>query len=147
LWKNLRYIDVIESDHAPHTIEEKEGKNPPFGVPGLETTLPLLLTAASEKRLTIEDIIRLCHTNPAKIFGIRQFDSSNYRTKVEADLSEKYTIENKSLLTKCKWSPFDGMKVKGKVKRVFIRGKKVFENGKVLVKPGFGEILKAIDRT
>ena len=71
LWENLKFIDVIESDHAPHTIEEKEGETPPFGVPGLETTLPLLLTAVSGKRLTIDDIIRLCHTNPAKIFGIK----------------------------------------------------------------------------
>ena len=71
LWKNLNYIDVVESDHAPHTIEEKRGDPAPFGAPGLETTLPLLLTAVSEKRLMIEDIIRLCHTNPAKIFNIK----------------------------------------------------------------------------
>ena len=142
LWKNLKFIDVIESDHAPHTIEEKRGVKPAFGVPGLETALPLLLTAMNNKRLAIDDIIRLCHTNPAKIFGIKRFDDSNHRSTVEVDLSEEYVIENKNLFTKCKWSPFDGWKVKGKVVRVFIRGKKVFENGKIFAKKGSGKIIK-----
>lgn len=123
------------------TKEEKESNNPPFGVPGLETTLPLLLTAVSEKRLKINDIIRLCHTNPARIFGIKRLDDSNHRSTVEVDLSQEYIIENKNLFTKCKWSPFEGMKVKGKVQKVFIRGKKVFENGKILGKKGAGRIL------
>ena len=137
LWENLKFIDVIESDHAPHTIEEKEGETPPFGVPGLETTLPLLLTAVSGKRLTIDDIIRLCHTNPAKIFGIK----IDPRTKIEVDPNSSFIIHHSSLFTKCGWSPFAGMRVKGKVERVFIRGKKVFENGKILAKPGFGKII------
>lgn len=144
LWKNLKFIDVIESDHAPHTKEEKGSDNPSFGVPGLETTLPLLLTAVSEKRLTINDIIRLCHTNPAKIFGIRRFDDSNHQSKIEIDLSEEYIIGNKNLFTKCKWSPFEGMKVKGKVLKVFIRGKKVFENGKMIAEKGSGKIIKTV---
>jgi len=141
LWKNLSYIDVIESDHAPHTVEEKREKAVPFGVPGMETTLPLLLTSVSENRLTINDVVRLCYKNPAKIFRVKQFDSSNYRTKIQVDLSKTYTIENKSLFTKCKWSPFNGWKVKGKIQKVWIRGRKVFENGKILVEPGFGKII------
>lgn len=137
LWKNLEFIDVVESDHAPHTIEEKRGEVPPFGVPGLETTLPLLLTAVSEKRLIVEDVIRLCSTNPAKIFNIK----IDKQTRVEVDLDSSFIINNSSLFTKCCWSPFNGWKVKGKVERVFIRGKKVFENGKILAQPGFGKIL------
>ena len=139
LWKNLNYIDVVESDHAPHTIEGKKKVPAPFGVPGLETTLPLLLTAVSEKKLTIDDVIRLCHTNPAKIFNTRDFDDSNHRNTVEVDLSQKYTIENKNLISKCKWTPFEGMKVRGRVERVFLRGNKVFENGKILAKKGSGK--------
>lgn len=142
LWRNLKFIDVVESDHAPHTIEEKGRETAPFGVPGLETTLPLLLTAVSEKRLTIDNIIRLCHTSPAKIFGIKQFDDSNHRSRIEVDLSKEYTIENRNLFTKCKWSPFNGFKVKGRVKKVWIRNKKVFENGKILAKPGAGQIIQ-----
>jgi len=137
LWKNLSYIDVVESDHAPHTIEEKRGGEQPYGVPGLETTLPLLLTAVSENRLTIDDIIRLCHKNPAKIFNIQ----TDPQTKIEINTHDSYFIIPDSLFTKCCWSPFDGWKVKGKVERVFIRGRKVFEDDKILVKQGFGRVL------
>ena len=137
LWKNLKYIDVVESDHAPHTVEEKRGEEPPYGVPGLETTLPLLLTAVSEKRLTMDDIVRLCQENPARIFGTK----GDPRTKITVDPNSSFIIHNSSLFTKCGWSPFDGWRVKGKVKRVFIRGTEVFENGKILVKPGFGKVL------
>lgn len=138
IWKNLKFIDVIESDHAPHTIEEKNSEKMPFGVPGLETTLPLLLTAVSEKKLSIDRLIELCFENPRKIFRIK----TDENTFVEIDEKEEYIIDNKKLKTKCGWSPFNGWKIKGKVKRVFIRGKKVFEDGKILVKPGFGEIIK-----
>lgn len=137
LWKNLKDIDVIESDHAPHTKEEKEGETVPFGVPGLETTLPLLLTAVSEKRFTIQDLRRMCFENPKKIFNIK----ADPETYIEVDLDKSYTIHNQFLLTKCGWTPFDGWSVKGKIERVFIRGTKVFEDGKVLVEPGFGKIL------
>lgn len=136
LWKNLSYIDVVESDHAPHTLEEKEGENPPFGVPGLETTLPLLLTAVSENRLSLDEVIRLCSTNPSKIFNI----STDSQTYIEVNPNTKYEIKNTNLHTKCGWSPFDGWKVQGRVERVVLRGKKVFENGEILAKPGSGTI-------
>lgn len=137
LWKNLKYIDLIESDHAPHTIKEKNSNNPPFGVPNLETTLPLLITAMNDKRLDLNEVIRLCFEGPKRVLNLK----TNPKTTIEVDIDRLYTLESKSLLTKCRWSPFLGMKVKGKVKRVFIRGKKVFEDGKVLVSPGFGKVL------
>lgn len=136
LWANLEHIDIIESDHAPHTQEEKESVNPPFGVPGLETTLPLLLTAMNDGKMTKEDIIDKCNTKVREIFHIS--DQSN--TYIEVDEHEQWTIKNENLYTKCKWSPFDGFAVKGKVKRVIIRGTKAFEDGKILVSPGFGKI-------
>lgn len=138
LWKNLNYIDVVESDHAPHTREEKETSPAPYGVPGLETTLPLLLTAVSQGRLTVEDTVRLCHTNPARIFNIKL----DLKTKVEVDLNSEFLILNSELHTKCAWSPFNGWKVKGKTRTVIIRGQKVFENDKILVKPGSGKIIQ-----
>src|SRR3989344_1208331 len=137
LWKNLKYIDCIESDHAPHTIEEKKSNNPPNGVPGLETTLPLLLTAVSENRLTIEDVLRLCYENPKNIFRIK----TDKETKIEVDFNKSYIIDNRYLYTQCGWSPFNNWRVLGKIERVFIRGTKVFEDGKILVKPGFGKII------
>lgn len=140
LWKNLKYIDVIESDHAPHTISEKKSDHPPFGVPGLETTLSLLLTAVSEKKLSLRWLIESCYINPKKIFNIK----TEVNTFIEIDEKEEYIIDNKKLFTKCGWSPFAGKKVKGRVKKVFIRGKKVFENDKLLVKQGFGKVIKSL---
>lgn len=141
LWKNLKFIDVVESDHAPHTKEEKESDAPPYGVPGLETTLPLLLTAVSEKRLSLDEIIRLCYQSPSRIFGIPRFDGSNHQSAIEIDLDRSYTIENKNLFTKCAWSPFNGWKVKGKILRVVLRRKKVFDTNRITALPAFGKII------
>lgn len=134
-WKNLDKIDCIATDHAPHTVEEKKSASPPSGMPGLETMLPLLLTAVRSNKITIDELIRLTNINPQKIFGFKQ----NSNTYIEVDPNEKYRIENRNLKTKCGWSPFDGWEVFGAVKNVFIRGTKVFEDGKILVSPGFGK--------
>lgn len=137
LWKNLNQIDVIESDHAPHTKEEKDGENPPFGVPGLETTLPLLLTAVHEGKLSMKDITRLCHDNPNKIFHLPVQDSS-----VTIDPDEEYVLLNEEMHTKCGWSPFAERTMHGRVKKVTLRGEIVFDNGKILAKPGSGRVIK-----
>lgn len=137
LWQNLQFIDLIESDHAPHTKTEKRSSHPPFGVPGLETTLPLLLTAVHDGKLTLDDIIRLMSTNPVKIFNI----PTDPNTKVEVDPNEQYTINNKLLYTKCGWSPFAGKKVRGKINSVYLHGQKVFDQGQILAEKGSGKIL------
>lgn len=137
IWQNLDKVDIIESDHAPHTKVEKESDNPPFGVPGLETTLPLLLTAVHEGKLTIDDVKRLLHTNPKRIFKI----PTDETTYVEVDDTTTYSLQPTAFFTKCGWSPFQGKRVKGKVKKVILRGKTVFEDGKVLAKPGSGKII------
>ncbi|MEN9407751.1 MAG: hypothetical protein RLZZ455_967 [Candidatus Parcubacteria bacterium] len=138
LWQHLGAIDIIESDHAPHLLTEKHSENPPYGVPGLETTLPLLLTEVHKGRLTIDEIIRLCHTNPAKIFRI-PVDKS---TQIEIDPDEEWIISNEHLLTKCRWSPFHDRSVRGRVKKVILHGNTVYENGKILVQQGSGTILE-----
>ena len=140
LWDNFEYIDIIESDHAPHTVQEKKSESP-FGVPGLDTTLPLLLFAMEEGKISIDEIIRLCHTNPSIIFNI----PTDKKTSVEIFM-EEYILSKKDLKTKCGWSPFEGRRVIGKVSKVLIRGSKVFENGKCLVKPGGGRIIFPTER-
>lgn len=136
LWANLDSIDVVESDHAPHTKEEKDQAQEVFGVPGLETTLPLLLQAEQEGKLTREQIINKCATRPREILKLPKEDD----TYIEVEEVE-YKVKNENLKTKAGWSPFDGRKVFGKVKNVFIKGRQVFANGEVLVKPGNGEVL------
>ncbi len=135
LWNNLENIDVIESDHAPHTRDEKVIKDS-YGVPGLETTLPLMLTAESEGRITREQILDKLHFKPAEILGIKPDEN----TSVEVEMVE-YEIKNEDLLTKCGWSPFAGRKVIGKIKKVYIRGNLVLDNGKVVARAGSARII------
>ncbi|KAI2652165.1 CAD protein [Labeo rohita] len=113
LWENLDIIDCFATDHAPHSVEEKNSEKPPPGYPGLETMLPLLLTAVSEGRLTVDDIIKRLYENPSKIFSLPAQED----TYVEVDLEQEWTIPKHMQFTKSKWTPFEGMKVKGKVMR------------------------------
>jgi len=137
LWRHFEAIDIVESDHAPHTIREKQSTNPPFGVPVLETTLPLLLTAMHEGKITKEDIIKKCYTRPKAIFHL----PDQPETSIDVDENEAWVIQNDTLHTKRKWSPFNGWKVTGRVKTVVLRGQKVFVDGKIVTEPGFGKIL------
>jgi carbamoyl-phosphate synthase/aspartate carbamoyltransferase/dihydroorotase len=134
----MSFIDCFATDHAPHTLREKELSNPPPGFPGLETMLPLLLTAVNEGRLTIDDIILRLYTNPMKIFSLdKQLD-----THIEVDLDEEWIIPPALTYSKSKWTPFAGMKMKGAVKRVVLRGETVYIDGKVLAEPGYGRDIR-----
>ena len=126
LWDSLDLIDVISTDHAPHTLEEKyEKSSPKFGVPGLETSLPLMLSAVDKGLLTLKRLTAMMSTNPKKIFNL----PTQSNTYIEVDLSKKYKISNKGLFTKCGWTPFAGLNAGGKVIKVVIRGKIIFVNG------------------
>ncbi len=138
LWENLDIIDVFATDHAPHTLAEKDGENPPPGFPGLETALPLLLTALGEGRLTLEDIISRMHENPRRIFNLPEQPD----TWIEVDPDEKWEIRGESQFTRCGWTPFEGKIVRGKVKKVVLRGSTAYENGKVIVRTGYGRNLR-----
>uniref|UniRef100_A0A8C1TRF1 Multifunctional protein CAD n=1 Tax=Cyprinus carpio TaxID=7962 RepID=A0A8C1TRF1_CYPCA len=139
LWENLDIIDCFATDHAPHSVEEKNSEKPPPGYPGLETMLPLLLTAVSEGRLTIDDVIKRLCENPRKIFSLPAQED----TYVEVDLEQEWTIPKHMQFTKSKWTPFEGMKVKGKVMRVVLRGEVAYIDGQVLVPPGYGQDVKS----
>ena len=134
LWDNLDVIDCFATDHAPHTLEEKDSKDPPPGFPGLETALPLLLTEAARGRLSVDDIIVRMYTNPRRIFDLPE----QPETWIEVDEGTEYEIQAKDLFTRCGWTPFEGWKVKGRVKKVFLRGKTAFEDGRILIEKGFG---------
>lgn len=139
LWESLDTIDMIASDHAPHTLQEKREKGLP-GYPGLETTLSLLLTAYKQGKITLDSIIDKCFTKPKEIFNLP--DQTD--TYIEVDLDSEWTIPQNMPFSKCKWTPFAGMKVNGIVKRVIIRGEVVFIDGKVLAKPGFGKNISSL---
>ncbi len=134
LWQNLDVIDCFATDHAPHTLAEKDSENPPPGFPGVETILPLLLTAVSEGRLTINHVLEKMVANPRRIFHLPE----QPETWVEVDENAEYEIHAADLHSRCGWTPFEGWKVRGKVRRVVLRGKTAFEDGKILVEAGYG---------
>ena len=139
LWENLDVIDCFASDHAPHTLSEKDGPHPPPGFPGLETSLPLLLTAVHEDRLTIEDLVARMVTNPRRIFQLPE----QPETYIEIDPDETWQIRASQTYTRCGWTPFEGWQVRGRLARVVLRGATVYENGSVLAIPGSGSNLRA----
>ena len=137
LWDNIDKIDMISTDHAPHTLEEKKASPAPFGVPGLETTLPLLFNAIAENRFSTERLITMMATNPREIFHLNLQPD----TFVLLDFSQTFKISKNRLFTKSKWTPFDGMPGRGEVKKVVIRGKAVYSEGQFIGKP-LGKIIK-----
>ncbi len=134
LWQNLDVIDCIATDHAPHTLAEKDSAEPPPGFPGLETALPLLLTAVQDRRLTIEQVVAKCCTNPRRIFGLVE----QPETWIEVDPAAAYEIRAADQFTRCGWTPFEGWKVRGRLRKVVLRGRTAFEDGKVLAEKGTG---------
>ncbi len=139
LWRAIRLgiVDIIESDHAPHTIAEKESDAPPYGVPGLETTLPLMLQAANDGKLPLQKACDMLSRNVQRIWRITPFP----KTFSLIDTDATYVIERDNLMTKCGWSPFEGMRVRGKIREVWIRGAKVYDGENVLSPAGFGRNL------
>lgn len=139
LWQALEsgVVDIVESDHAPHTLDEKYAGTPAYGVPGLETTLPLLCLAVKGGRLAMERVIELVAENPRRIW--KQLCPPDTYTVV--DLAASFIIERANLRTLCSWSPFEGMRVCGRVQSVVIRGQPVYDGENILAQPGFGRNL------
>ena len=127
LWAHLgSTVDCIATDHAPHTLAEKQSAAPPPGVPGLETALPLMLTAVAEGRLSLDRLVELMDTNPRRIYGL----PAQPDTWIEVGIGPSRIIDNQRLQTKCGWSPFTGMAVQGGVHRVQLRGRMVYDEGR-----------------
>ena len=136
LWQALSdgVIDCIATDHAPHTLAEKDSKRPPPGFPGLETALALLLGAVRAGRLTRERLVEVMHTNPALVFGI----APQPETWVDVDTDARWEVAGAQLHSRCGWTPFEGRQLRGRVRRVTLRGARAFEDGKVLAGSGSG---------
>lgn len=140
LWAHAGDWDMVATDHAPHTLAEKSSDRPPSGMPGLETMLPLLMTAVIEKRLSLEDVARLTARDPARVFHLAHkgelapgYDADVVMVKLDQD----YVLD-KPWETRCGWSPFEGISVHGKIEHVLLRGRQVVAGGRVIAEPGTG---------
>ncbi len=138
-------FDVVGSDHAPHTLEEKSRPYPksPSGMPGVQTLLPALLNLCWEGFLVPEQVVRLVCEGPAKLFGIR--GKGKVAPGFDADLvlvdpNEGQVVERSMLASKCGWSPFEGELLFGWPSLVWVKGRRVVAEGRIVGEPS-GEAL------
>ena len=122
-------VDTIGTDHAPHTIEEKqqEYEKAPSGFPGLETGLHLLLNEVNKGKLNLEKLIELTSKNPAEIFQLEkrgEIKVGNFADLTVIGINKNWKITASAFRSKAKYSPFNGMEVKGKVMMNFVNGKR-----------------------
>lgn len=139
MWKALKFgeIDIIATDHAPHTIVEKElgYVEAPAGVPELDTLLPILLNAVNDGGLEVKELVKFCCEGPARIFGMKgkgQVEAGFDADLVVVDMELSREVERKHLFTKCGWSPYEGSVFKGWPVMTFVGGEMVFKNGKIV---------------
>ncbi len=139
LWEALNEdkIDVLATDHAPHTLQEKQ--NPytkaPSGGPLVQHAYPALLTAVKQGKTTLEKLVeKACH-NPAILFKIqnRGFLREGYFADlVLVDLNKKFTVVKEDLLYQCGWSPFEGTTFEATIAKTFVNGDLVYDGGKII---------------
>ena len=149
VWDALRdgSIDMLSSDHAPHTREEKEvGWTDAWaahtGTPGIQEQLPLMMDAMNKNKLTLERLVELTSGAPARIFNLDKKGSLAAGSDADialVDLNKTWTISNESVESKIGWTPYDGRTVTGAVTRTLVRGTDVYANSEVVGLPGHGK--------
>ena len=129
-------IDIIGSDHAPHLKSEKKQIYPssPSGMPGVQTLLPILLNEVSKKTISLNEVVKLTSYNPKKIFKVK--NKGLIKVGYDADLTivdmnKTKKVLNKEMKTKCEWTPFHGMRLKGWPVGTIVNGKTVFWKNKI----------------
>jgi len=152
LWERLAAgeIDMVNADHAPATLEQKaEGEDnvfeAPFGIPGVETVLPLLLNGVNDGHVSLNRIAEVFATNPAKITGLYP-KKGDLRVGSDADLvvvdmDAERTLRNEDIIAKCGWTPLDGLTIQGTVESTYVRGSPVYSDGDIVADPGYGEFV------
>ncbi len=155
LWQGIRdgTIDVVGTDHAPHTKEEKEIGwkdmwKSPGGEPQIQDYLSLFLTEVNRGRLTLDRLVRLASYDVARLFGVYPrkgvLQVGSDADLVIVDMGKEATIDNKTTYTRVGWTPYHGRKVKGAPVATVVRGTIVMENGNVVGKPGYGEFIPPV---
>ena len=129
LWTAIKnnIVDVLGSDHAPHTKKnkQKEYPNSPSGMPGVQTIFPVMLNHVNNKKLSLNRFVQLTSANPARLFGIKNkgfIEVGNDADFTVIDLNKERVIENNWIASKCGWTPYNGMKIKGWPIMTVIRG-------------------------
>ena len=150
LWQSVNegLIDTFGSDHAPHTIEEKQANDiweVKAGIPGLEVTLPLMLTMVRKGKLGLEQVVSHLAENPAQIYGLT--DRGYLKAGQAADLTivdyqSQFKIDASKFKSKAKFSPYNGWEVNGKPVKTIVGGQIVYEDNQIVAKGGTGKIVR-----
>lgn len=152
LWKDILagVVDTVGSDHAPHKLEEKDAASiweVKAGIPGLETTLPLMLMMVHLGRLTLERAIELLSHKPAEVFNLTNkglLEEGKAADFAVVDFNKKFRIDASAFKSKAKFSPFDKWEVKGKPVKTYIDGSLVMDEGEIVTKAGSGKVLRRL---
>ncbi len=146
---NSGIVDVLGSDHAPHTIEEKERPYPasPSGMPGVQTLVPVMLTHVVNGRLSLQRFVELTSSGPQRVFGMA--GKGRIAVGYDADftvvdMKAKRTIANDWIASKCGWTPYDGFEAKAWAVATIIRGHIVMRDDE-LVGPALGEPVRFVE--
>jgi dihydroorotase-like cyclic amidohydrolase len=156
LWRALRdgTVDVFSTDHAPHTREEKEiGWTDMWkasgGLPHLQETLPLFLTEVAAGRISLERLVEVASSAPARLLGVYPRKGAIVpgadADLVVVDLAARGTIREADVLSKCGWTAWDGREVQGLPRMTFVRGRPVYRDGVVTGEPGWGRLVRRPD--
>ncbi|MCU0850556.1 MAG: dihydroorotase [Candidatus Thermoplasmatota archaeon] len=143
LWNgmNTHLIDILESDHAPHTLEEKnvDFDSAPSGVPGVETLYPLMLAAVIKGQLTLDTLLWMLCERPAQLLHLPKgkLEVGRDADFIVVDMKKTQMISGENLHSKCGWTPFEGYPAIFP-SLLFIRGEQVIDDHQLLVKQGFG---------
>ena len=139
LWVAIKnnIVDVLGSDHAPHSKENKNKNYPntPSGMPGVQTIFPVMLDHVNNGKLSLEQLIKLMCENPCKIFGIKNkgYLKEGYDADLTiADMNKEVTIKDEMIASKCGWTPFNNHKVKGFPVGTIVNGNLVMLDGKLI---------------
>ena len=145
LWKGIeeKIVDVIGSDHAPHTLEEKKKEYPncPSGMTGVQTILPIMLDFVNKGKLGISDLVRLLCYNPAKIYNMKSKGEIKIGNDADfsiVDLKKEFTITNEWIASKSGWTPYNGLKITGLPVFTVVNGKIVMQDSEI-ISPPIGE--------
>jgi dihydroorotase len=151
IWRGIEQgiVDVLGSDHAPHTLEEKSKTYPasPSGMTGVQTLVPIMLDHVNAGRLSLARFVDLTSAGPARLYNIacKGRIAAGYDADFTVvDLKRSETITNKWVASKAGWTPYDGVKVTGWPVGTFVRGRRVMWQGE-LTTPSTGETVRFLE--
>jgi dihydroorotase-like cyclic amidohydrolase len=152
IWRSLKMIqvDMVNTDHCPYPKEAKEKGfediwEAPFGIPGIESTTRLLLDGVSRGLISINQVARLRSENPSHIYGLshrKGFIQVGYDADlIFVDLERETVLVDREVVSKCKWTPYAGKKIRGDIVLTMVRGRVIMKEGEIHGVPGWGEFV------